>query len=327
MTNKSGDPFRALFLGCSLLSCAFAPPLSAQEGESQAISEEATPPATSAAPMVELGQVPEGSVGGMGDINLYPRRIVLDQRQRIASVGIYNKTAFDGDYEIAIADMMMTEDGRIVPLNNLPIGVVAREVKTASEMLRWSPRRVMLPGNEAQTIRVMARPPADLPDGEYRAHFSVVSIPDNADDGYSIDDAIAGEENEAGNVGVTIRPRFGISIPVILRVGTTTLNVGLEDITMIGSHQERGVGITITREGTRSAYGDLIVTAQGQEEPFAIARGIGVYPEINARKIVLPINPRFDLSRLPKGSILTVKFVDDDVAPGEVLAVKDIVFQ
>lgn len=327
MTDKFGFPIRSLFVGCALVSIAFALPSSAQTESPEPTREDTIVSPALATPQVDAGQVPEGSVGGMGDINLYPRRIVLDQRQRIASVGIYNKTAFAGDYEVAIADMMMTEEGRIIPLDNLPDGIVARNVKTASEMLRWSPRRVMLPGSEAQTIRVMARPPADLPDGEYRAHFSVVSIPANIDEGYSIDDAVAGQESQDGNVGVTIRPRFGISIPVIFRVGQTTLEVGLENIALIDSDQGKLVGVTITREGTRSAYGDLVITAPGQEEPFAIARGIGVYPEIDARKVVLPLNSRFDMTKLSPGTILTVKFIDDDVAPGEVLVAKDFVFQ
>jgi hypothetical protein len=34
--------------------------------------------------------------------------VVIDDRNRTASVGIYNKTANTGDYEITVADMLMT---------------------------------------------------------------------------------------------------------------------------------------------------------------------------------------------------------------------------
>jgi hypothetical protein len=60
--------------------------------------------------------IPEGSVGGMGDINLYPKRVVIDSRARVANVGVYNRTANSGDYDIVISDMMMTPDGRLVEL-------------------------------------------------------------------------------------------------------------------------------------------------------------------------------------------------------------------
>lgn len=326
MLQKFRSPQLSFALACAAVALIGAQPALAQDIQPSSASPE-TASSAPPLPQVAAGAVPEGSVGGMGDINLYPRRIVLDQRQRIASVGIYNKTAHDGDYEISVADMMMTREGRLIPLDNLPAGLSASEVKTASEMLRWSPRRVMLPGSEAQTVRVMARPPAGLPDGEYRAHFSVVSIPDTIDEGFSIDDAVNGTDAGAGNVGVTIRPRFGISIPVIMRIGQTTLEVELDDVALVDTGQGKVLALTIARSGTRSAYGDVVVTAPGQDEPFVIARGIGVYPEIDSRDVRLPINPDFDLSKLQPGTMLTARFIDDDVAPGQVLASKDFAFQ
>ena len=303
-------------LGCIPLALpgpAHAQGLALEAAQSEAAEE-------TALPQVDPGEVPDGSVGGMGDINLYPRRIVMDQRQRISSVGIYNKTPFDGDYEISISDMLMTEKGRVIPVDNLPAGIDASNLKAASEMLRWSPRRVMLPGSEAQTVRIMARTPADLPDGEYRAHFMVVSVPRDLDEGFSIEDAVGDSAGAEESVGVTIRPRFGISIPVIIRVGDTTLDVALKDVSFVENEGGPAIALTITRSGTRSAYGDVVVTAEGIDEPVAIAKGIGVYPEIDSRSVQVALDPEFDRSLLTPGTVLTATFVDDDVAPGRTLA-------
>jgi hypothetical protein len=312
---------RSLFQAIGLAALSLAAPLLAQglaiEAAENVAEETETAPVL---PEVAPGQVPEGSVGGMGDINIYPRRIVMDRRQRVASVGLYNKMPFEGEYEISVANMVMTDSGQIIPFSNLPENLDASHVKTASDMLRWSPRRVLLLGSEAQTVRIMARPPADLPDGEYRAHFTVVSVPNDIDEGFSIDDALSNGSQSAGNVGVTIRPRFGISIPVIVRVGETTLDVGLKDFSLSQTESGPQVSLTINRSGTRSAYGDLIVTAPGQDAPLVTARGIGVYPEINSRQLQLAINPEFNLSALTSGMIVTAIFVDDDVAPGTTLA-------
>ena len=289
--------------------------------EAEELSEADAP----ALPEVEAGEAPEGSVAGMGDINLFPRRIIMDQRRRVASVGLYNKTTFEGEYEISAADMLMTSDGQIIPFNNLPEGTDTSGVKTASDMLRWSPRRVLLLGSEAQTVRIMARPPADLPDGEYRAHFSVVSVPTDVDEGFSINDAVNESADGSNNVGVTIRPRFGISIPVIVRVGDTTLDVGLKDFGFVQGEAGPLVTMTITRSGTRSAYGDIEVTAPGEDTPVLIARGIGVYPEIDHRKVVFALNPEFDVTKLRSGMTLTATFTDDDVNPGNTLARQEFV--
>ena len=312
---------RAVILWAGLALAGTAGPAAAQtlalEAAEQA--DAAAQPAPEI-PTVKPGEVPEGSVGGMGDINVYPRRVVMDRRQGVASVGLYNKMPFEGEYEISIANMVMTNTGRMIPFDNLPEGTDTSRVKTASDMLRWSPRRVVLLGSEAQTVRIMARPPADLPDGEYRAHFTVVSVPGDVNDGLSIDDAVAGRTSGAGNVGVTIRPRFGISIPVIVRIGETTLTVGLTDFNLIRTGEGPQVTLTITRSGTRSAFGDLVITAPGQDQPLLVARGIGVYPEIDQRKLQLAVNPEFDLSKLRSGMTLTATFVDDDVTPGQTLA-------
>ncbi|MWV26587.1 hypothetical protein GRF63_01595 [Erythrobacter sp. GH3-10] len=264
-------------------------------------------------------QVPEGSVGGMGDINLYPKRVVIDRRQRIASIGLYNRTIDPGEYEISVMDMVMSPTGEVFQLDNLPSDVPTDRLRTASDFLRWSPRRVRLLGSEAQTVRIMARPPADLPDGEYRSHFLAVSVPQDIDEGFSINEAVNGGETTGPDIGVTIRPRFGISIPVIVRVGETTLDVSL-DSGFVETPEGLAIAVTISRSGTRSAFGDLIVTAPGVDEPVAIARGVGVYPEIDSRQIMLGLNKDFDTSLLTPGTTLTVTYIDDDFAPGETLA-------
>lgn len=312
--------FGALAMGAS--STTAAQELSLEAAQAAEDIPEAEAPAL---PEVEAGQAPEGAVSGMGDINLYPRRVILDPRRRVASIGLYNKTTFEGEYEISATNMLMTNDGQIIPFNNLPDGADTSGVKTASEMLRWSPRRVLLLGSEAQTVRIMARPPADLPDGEYRAHFSVVSVPSDVDEGFSIDDAVNDGAEGSNNVGVTIRPRFGISIPVIVRIGNTTLDVGLKDIGFVRGEAGPLLRMTITRSGTRSSYGDIEVRAPGESTPVLVARGIGVYPEIDHRTVILALNPEFDLTKLRSGMTLTATYTDDDVNPGNTLARQDFV--
>lgn len=275
-----------------------------------AAQDAASPPST----------IPEGSVGGAGDINLFPRRVVINGNQRIASIGLYNRTANEGDYEITVSNMVMGPTGQIFALDSLPEGVTADRLQPADAMLRWSPHRVTLLGNEAQTVRIMARPPADLPDGEYRSHFTVVSIPRDVDDGFSIENAVGGGDGSESGIGVMIRPRFGIAIPIIVRVGQTTLEVGLSGVELVDNGQGPMIGLTINRSGNRSAYGDLIATMRGQSQPIALVRGVGVYPEVDARPYQLPLNAEFNPSLLVSGTVITIAFVDDDVSPGATLA-------
>jgi hypothetical protein len=87
----------------------------------------------------------------------------------------------------------------------------------------------------------------------------------------------------------------------------------------------RAVALTITRSGTRSAFGDITVTAPGSSKPIALIKGIGVYPEIDARPVNVPIDPEAPASAYAPGAKLTVTYTDDDFRPGEVLARQDFV--
>lgn len=173
--------------------------------------------------------------------------------------------------------------------------------------------------------RIMARIPPDLPPGEYRSHFSVVQIPPGGEGGgFSVDDM--SEQSASRSVGVRITPRFGISIPVIVRVGETTVQTGLRDLAVKTlSDGRKVVALTITRSGTRSAYGDITVMAPGQLKPVAIIKGIGVYPEVDSRPVNVPIDPKVPASAYAPGAKLMVTYTDDDYRPGEILARQDFV--
>ncbi|WP_231730360.1 hypothetical protein [Novosphingobium sp. Fuku2-ISO-50] len=318
-------------LPLALLLCATAPAIATAQVTSLNAADKPAgekPAIMSVAPKGEgptAAQAPAGAVGGMGDINLYPKRVVIDDRNRVASVGVYNKTANTGDYDITIADMMMSADGRLVEPASVKDGDPTRaRLKGASEMVRWSPHRFTLPGNESQMVRLMARVSPDLPAGEYRTHFSVIAVPPG-DDGLTIDEAANGKQTATG-IGVKITPRFGISIPVIIRVGETTLTSGLKDFAVNSTPEgQKLVRITITRSGTRSSFGDIAITAPGAPKPVAAIKGVGVYTEVDERTITVPVDPSLDARFTASGTHLTVTYTDDDYAPGQTLAKQDFV--
>ena len=320
----ASDPGIAAAL--AMLICASGLHAQGTPASQTATATPAPSPATPADAASDAGPVagpapaaaPDGAVSGMGDINLYPKRVVIDDHNRVQSVGLYNKTTNTGDYDISIGDMMMTTDGRLVDLAQVSDAAAKARVKGATLLLRWSPHRVTLPGSEAQMVRIMAHVPPDLPPGEYRAHFSAVAVPPDAG-GVSIEDA-AGKQQATG-IGVHITPRFGISIPVILRVGETTLATGIADPSVFNlTGGGKALHFRITRSGTRSAFGDVVVTAPGQKNPVAAVRGVGVYTEIDARDVNIPFDPKADPASYGHGAKLTITYIDDDVNPGKTLA-------
>jgi len=265
---------------------------------------------------------PSGAVGGLGDINLYPKRLVITDRDRLGTIGLYNRSPATGEYEITISDKIMMPDGSIVALTDDILQNAPPGYHPASALLRYSPKSVQLPGNESQTVRIVPRLPADTPPGEYRAHLTVSAVPPIAETD-SITAAVNGDTSSG--IGVQILPRFGISVPVIVRIGTTTLNAGISHAQLEQSAESTwDFSVTLTRGGTRSAFGDVIVTAPGFAKPIAQLRGVGLYTEITSRTVRIPLDPAIARDKLHTGATVTVTYIDDDVTPGAVLARKEI---
>ena len=293
-----------------------------QQAQAQPVAQPAPKPAPG--PDTGTAQSPAGSVGGMGDVNIYPKRVVIDQKQRVASVGLFNRAAAQGNYTISITDMMMTPEGRLVELGTVSDPAQRDRVRTASSLLRWSPHRVTLKPYDSQTVRLMARVPPDLPAGEYRSHFSAIAVPETGTNGYTIEQATGGQNTNS--IGVTIVPRFGISIPVIVRVGETNVTAGLRDLAVVALPDgKKAIALTITRVGNRSAFGDIAITATGSKTKVAEVLGIGVYTEVGQRTVQIQVDPASDPRLTARGARLTVTYTDDDFAPGKILVKQDFI--
>jgi hypothetical protein len=208
-----------------------------------------------------------------GDLLIAPTRLVLDGR-RGGEVMLVNVGGEEATYRVDLELRRMTPEGELVPIEDLEANV---SEKAALEMIRYAPRRVVLPPNQPQAIRISARPGADLPDGEYRVHMSFAALP-KVQAIAPADDAAA-----AGGFAINLVPIYGITMPIIIRKGELEVTAALANPQIEQGPQGPLFLIDISRSGTASVYGDLLVYRQGDQEPAFVARGIGVYPEITSR--------------------------------------------
>ena len=108
---------------------------------------------------------------GIGDLLVAPTRIVLDGRKG-AEIVLNNIGEEPATYRISVEFRRMVQDGT---LQDVPEPTAAD--KTAGDMIVYAPRRITLAPNQPQAIRIAARPPQGLPDGEYRVHMLFRAIP------------------------------------------------------------------------------------------------------------------------------------------------------
>ena len=112
-----------------------------------------------------------GARAGVGDLLVAPTRVVLNGSR--GTEIILNNIGDDvATYRISVELRRMKSDGRL-RMSRTPNA----EEKLAESMIVYAPRRVTLAPHEPQTIRISARAPKDLPDGEYRVHLLFRAVP------------------------------------------------------------------------------------------------------------------------------------------------------
>ena len=104
------------------------------------------------------------SLAAQGDLLIAPTRLVLDGR-RGGEVILSNIRAEEATYRVTLELRRMTPECDLEPVEDAEANV---SEKAALEMIRYAPRRVVLPPGEPQAFRISARPGAELPDGEYQ---------------------------------------------------------------------------------------------------------------------------------------------------------------
>lgn len=261
------------------------------------------------------------------NLNISPKRITFDRNRRSGSIYIFNQGSAPGTFDVSLVDRVMLPNGQILPMADAqatPEGRdVASRVKSAQAILQVSPRRVTLNPGQGQTVRLrIAGAPADPTAVELRSHLTISSLPPR-DSGTTAEAAAANAPN--GELRFQINALLGLSVPAIVRLNEPDIRAKVENA-RITSEQLSGpkapstpvLSLDLVREGANSLFGNLEIRAQGQprEGPaMGLARGVGVYTEINRRTIRIP------LSRAPApGEHLEVTFTDDDTSPGKLLA-------
>lgn len=248
------------------------------------------------------------------DLMLYPTRIVLEKNQRAAQLELINNGQETATYRISLVNRRMSETGEFSAVDSPAPGE-----QFASELVRYSPRQVVLAPGVGQTVRISLRKPADLPAGEYRSHLQFDRLPD-AKGSTSIDS----QDRPAGNeIGVRLTALIGATIPVIVRHGETAANVTLAGLELLkpAAGQAATLALVIQRSGNRSVYGDLgaTFTPQGGEpQEIGKAGGVAVYTPNPLRRVKLELKPPSRLA-LTRGT-LRVTFRDRPDAGGKLLA-------
>ncbi len=266
--------------------------------------------------LIILFLLPFGSFA-QGDLLITPRRVVFEGNKQTQELAIANTGNDTARYNVSFVQYRMNEDGSFEQITEPDPGQMF-----ADKYMRIFPRSVTLAPNESQIVRMQFRKTPDMEPGEYRSHLYFRAVPDEKPLG-------AEDEVDTTNIGIRLIPIFGITIPVIARVGDLTAEINLNDLSLDKITDTVPVlNITFNRIGNKSVFGDLTVLWKdnsGEEVQVGIVRGIAVYTPNTIRHFSLKLRnlPDVDYNR----GKLTVKYqAPGDLRP-ELFAEKELILK
>jgi P pilus assembly chaperone PapD len=256
-------------------------------------------------PLTLLAPVP--ATAGVGDLLVAPTRIILNG-SRGAEIVLSNIGDEVATYRISVELRRMKEDGTLED-----VAAANDREKAAQGMILYAPRRVTIAPGEPQTIRISARAPQGLADGEYRAHLLFRAVPPPRP---------VTAPKEVKGIAFELIPIYGVTIPVVIRTGNLQAKVGIANVQLTSQEGKPAISLDLTRAGDRSVFGDVRVFKAGIKDPIAVQRGVAVYTEIGTRHLVIPLQP--DHAGAASGPV-TVDFVEtSDSGPVSMAETKSV---
>ena len=205
-----------------------------------------------------------------GDLLLYPKRIVFEGSKRSQTLNLANSGKDTGRYLVSVVQVRMKENGSFENISQPDSGQYF-----ADKYFRFFPRNVVLAPGEAQSVKIQLVNTSDLPSGEYRSHIYFRAEADKKP---------LGEReaaNDTGAISVKVVAVFGISIPVIIRVGESTTELALTNASLQWDKDSvPSLKVDFTRSGNMSVYGDISVdhiSLAGKITRIGVAKGMALY--------------------------------------------------
>jgi hypothetical protein len=258
--------------------------------------------------LVALAAAPR--LGAQGVV-VAPHAVFMDHRARSGSVTLYNPNTEPAEVTISLLFGYPVTDSAGAIMLHTPETPGADEPSAVS-WLQAFPRRLTVAPLERQTIRLLASPPAGLPDGEYWARLMIAAK------GGSI--PVQGVTDTAIRIGLTLEVRTIIGVNY--RKGPVRTGVRLTGLRAQAAGDTLAVWAKLDRDGNAafigSIHGELVDAAGKPWGEFTLP--LGVYRSMEPR-FAMPVGI------LPPGRYrLRVELASrrDDLAPQLLLQVAPV---
>ncbi len=257
-----------------------------------------------------LGRLAGAQVAGIG---VDPHMVVLTASRPAGEITVLNPHATRAEFSVDLRFGFATTDsaGKLsVQLSDGP------DSASAAGWIIPYPSRFTLRAGATRTVRLLAQPPADLPDGEYWARITV----------HARDDAPVRLADSADTTAarVHIAMETATVLPVFFRKGmvSTGITIGAVDATIAGSALD--VRATLTRNGNgafigvahiavRDPSGRVLMSADRQLAVYRSMRPrwtLSIPPDTSVEGCSVAIRLSTDRHDVPRNLVLQSRAVE-----------------
>ena len=205
-------------------------------------------------------------------------RILLTPKQKSEHLTLFNKGDEQAKCEIGLNHYQISKNNKLQRVD-----LAEQAFMPANRLLRYSPRRAIIPARASQKIRLNIRRKANQPDGEFTSYINMKCSTE------STETEVTGE----GQMGAII----SYNIPVHVQVGELAATSELALLSVNPLTKEKGHSYEVVvrqfRKGNRALIGDLEVLDLASGKTVEKKTGFGLYQpsEFMDHKFVLRNKP------------------------------------
>jgi P pilus assembly chaperone PapD len=236
-----------------------------------------------------------------------PQAVFMDHRTRAGAIELYNPGTEPAEVSIStLFGYPVTDSSGVTTLYTS--AAPDPDAPSAAGWVQAFPRRLKLAPGQRQTVRLMARPPQNLPDGEYWTRLVIEASGGRVD--------VGGADSTSIQVGLLLKVRTVIAL--LYRKGGVSTGVALSNLRANVVGDSVAVRMRLAREGNAAYLGQVhaaLLDARGREAR-SFAAPMAVY---------YALEPRYSLpvAGLAPGRYTLALRVDtsrDDITTAGVLA-------
>ena len=221
------------------------------------------------------------------NIHFTDYRILLTEKHRSKNYQIFNQGNSEAYCTTSLVDYHVSDNG------HLRIAKQDKPKTSAKEIVRISPKRVVVPAKGSQKVKIVARRLKKQDKQEWVSYLNLRCK----------------THNPTLKAGINFAPNYVFNIPIVVRHGQLKVSAELKNTEIKQQEQNYFLSTQLHRKGKRSLYGSIEV--YDDSGLIGHKRGISHYLQTSA----LPVNLR--LKSKPKGEV-RIEFKEDPDFGGDI---------